>query len=65
MLGLVVSEIFADEGFRWKYFTNWGVYLTFIVTILQLMCAIKYKYCIDNFTIKIQTLGQQLDDKNR
>ena len=41
MLALIGVEIPIEASFRWKYLTNWGVYITFISTVLNLMCAIR------------------------
>lgn len=51
MLGLCIAEYYTDAAFRFLYFTNWGVYLTTIVTGLLLACSIKYKVQLDKFNL--------------
>ena len=49
MLSLVVVEIPVEWQFRWQYLTNWGVYISFISTILNLLCSLRHKKCLENF----------------
>lgn len=60
MLGLCVAEYLTGAHLRFLYFTNWGVYITTIVTSLQLACAIKYKKKLDNFNIKLKVIQDNL-----
>lgn len=38
--------------------TNWGIYITFISTILQLACALRYRKCLNNFKIQLRNTTQ-------
>ena len=53
MSGLVVSEAIVEGKPRVLYLTNWGVYLSFVIILLQTISAFKYRNCLNNFTIKI------------
>jgi len=61
MLALVVAEFFADDYFRWKYFTNWGVYITFLVSTLLMCSTIKYLRELKNFGIKLRMIKAGLE----
>lgn len=60
MVALCVAEYFAGASLRFLYFTNWGVYLTTIVTGLQFACAVKYKMHLDKFNIKLKNIQENI-----
>ena len=52
MLTLIIVDLWADDwdfDFRVMYFSNWGVYLTFVVTVLNLCATFKYKKSLGAF----------------
>ena len=53
MTGLIISEALVEGKPRVLYLTNWGVYLAFIIILLQVISAFKYRNCLNNFTLKI------------
>lgn len=53
MSGLIASEVLVEGKPRVLYLTNWGVWLTFVIILLQVISAFKYRNCLNNFTIKI------------
>jgi len=61
MLSLITAEQVIGIGFRALYFSNWGVYLTTLVTLLQLINAIKYKRHLDTFNIRIKTMKKNYE----
>lgn len=56
MAGLITAEVVVFDGIRFRYFSNWGSYLTMVVTVLQLACAIKYKVHLDKFNLQLKNI---------
>ena len=59
MLTLIIVDLWADDwdfDFRVMYFSNWGVYLTFVVTVLNLCATFKYKKSLGAFQLKLKNI---------
>ena len=60
MIGLCVAEFITQSSLRFLYFTNWGVYITTIVTGLLFLCSLKYKKELDRFNVQLKTIQDNL-----
>ena len=56
MVSLIIVEIPVERAFRWQYLTNWGIYITFLSTLLNLLCALWHRKC----AYKWDTLKQEI-----
>ena len=61
MLCLIVIEVPVEKELRWQYMTNWGVYITFASTILNLLCTFKYRKCFKNFKLQLKSTSIRLN----
>lgn len=65
MIGLVAAEVYTERHFRFLYFANIGVYLTTIVTFIQLTCAIKYTRQLNGFNLQLKSLQENFISRNK
>ena len=52
MLTLIVLGQWAEDwniDLRLEYYSNWGVYITFLVTVVNVCATVKYKNSLSRF----------------
>lgn len=59
MITMVVLGQWAEDwnaDFRLEYYSNWGVYITLLVTIINVCATVKYKNSLNRFTLKLNKI---------